>query len=294
MKTKFQLILIALFLSGSMLSAQVLTSKKGIPILPAAGDFCLGISATPILDFAGNLIKINSNNAFSSDAAWSFPGQDQAIYAKYFLEDNIAIRARLRINNSSKKEIAYSIKNQLSEMNPYLFVEDSWIHKSSNIMLSGGLEKRRGYGRLQGFYGAELTLALTGASSDIYSYGNAIDANFHTPDRTNFNNNVQGSSYVKERKTKAIAGFGIGVFAGAEYFILPKISIGGEFGWSIGTNLSNSNGEESLDAEYWGTPPGSSGGTSGVQSVTVKYGKTSFFNIGNSQTGGNLFLLLHF
>ncbi len=295
MKFKFAYISIMLFCFSSFLSGQVLTSKKGIPILPAPGDFSLGISATPLLDFAGNLIKINSNSAFSSDAAWNFTGQNQAIYAKYFLKDNTAIRARLRINNSSKKEIAHSIQNQLTNYNQFLYVEDSWIHKTSNILFSAGLEKRRGYGRLQGFYGAELSFALTGASTDSYSYGNAIDSNFHKPARTNFNSNVQsGGSFVKEHKTKAIFGFGIGAFAGAEYFILPKISIGGEFGWNIGMNLSSSNGEEFRKSEYWGIPPGAPTAMSGVQTVTVKYGKTTFFNIDNSQTAGNLFLLLHF
>jgi hypothetical protein len=297
MKKMLSLFIVVVLFGTSILNAQVLTSKKGTPILPAAGDYVIGIGATPLLDFAGNLIKINSGNSYSSDAAWNSIRNDNTVYLKYFLDDKTAVRARLRINKTSRKETSFVTKNQSPNIDPFQYVEDSWVHNTTNILISGGLEKRRGYGRLQGFYGAEVSLAITGAATDKYTYGNDLDATYTNPNRTNFNGNVIWgfpTTYATEVKTKAAFGFGVGVFAGVEYFVLPKISIGGEFGWSIGMNLSQSNGERTQDMEYWGTPPGSTSTTNGVQKVTTKGGKTSYFNIDNSQTGGNLFLLFHF
>jgi hypothetical protein len=58
------------------------------------------------------------------------------------------------------------------------------------------------------------------------------------------------------RKTNGKIGVGIRAFIGAEYFILPKISIGGEFGWGIGYQL-NTKDKSTWDAEGTSTAAGS-------------------------------------
>jgi hypothetical protein len=51
---KKSLTLLALVLGMSGAFAQDLTSKKGEPFLPEAGDWGLGIDANPFLEYAGN------------------------------------------------------------------------------------------------------------------------------------------------------------------------------------------------------------------------------------------------
>jgi hypothetical protein len=41
---------------------QTLTNKKGTPILPAKGDFALGLAASPFLDYFGNMFNGNTGN----------------------------------------------------------------------------------------------------------------------------------------------------------------------------------------------------------------------------------------
>ncbi len=45
---------------------------------------------------------------------------------------------------------------------------------------------------------------------------------------------IQGLARVTERKNGTYFTFGLRAFIGVEYFILPKISLGGEFGWGLG------------------------------------------------------------
>ena len=54
---------LAFGISGAF--AQDLTSKKGEPYLPEAGDWSIGIDANPLLNYMGNLFSGNTsiNNA---------------------------------------------------------------------------------------------------------------------------------------------------------------------------------------------------------------------------------------
>ncbi|MFZ4741823.1 MAG: hypothetical protein ACOYLE_11740 [Bacteroidales bacterium] len=289
MKKGLILISIVLFTVFSV-SAQTLVSKKGIPILPQKGDFAIGVAATPFLDFFGNIAKINSGTAFSSSAAFNALTPN-VIYGKYFLTDNMAVRGKIRIGkNSSTQTISNVIKSNLTAPATPEYVEDKWTRSTTDIVLSAGLEKRRGYGRLQGFYGAEATISIQGGQKDSYEYGNAITTDFKNPARHNFgSNNPAAGTWVTETSTSAVFGLGVGAFVGVEYFFAPKMSIGGEFGWGIGFNQGPTvAGSTEGVVEYWDNA------TSAVKSLTVPGGKTSTFNIDTKQTGGNIFLLFHF
>jgi hypothetical protein len=89
--------------------------------------------------------------------------------------------------------------------------------------------------------------------TDKFTYGNALNANPSTAVTVNSDdamsspvfgsaNNidtvpliqgVQGSARVIKRKVFPSLSLGARVFLGAEYFVLPKMSIGGEFGWGV-------------------------------------------------------------
>ncbi|MFZ4398498.1 MAG: hypothetical protein ACOYO1_00575 [Bacteroidales bacterium] len=268
------------------LKAQQLISKKGIPILPQKGDFAIGISATPFFDFVGNITKINATSAFKSSASFDFLNPDMMyIYGKYFLKDNTAIRGKIRIglNKQTKNAFVDKYGSTTGET-----IEDKWTHSSTNIILAAGIEKRRGYGRLQGFYGAETMISLMGGQYDTYVYGNDITSANTNPKRTNFNSNVSNFGYLLENKTSTVFGFGVNAFVGVEYFFAPKMSIGGEFGWGIGFNQGpNTVGTREYNYEFW------NGGS--VENKTVDDGgKVSTFTIDTKTTGGQIFLLFHF
>ncbi len=288
MKKGLILISIVLFTVFAV-NAQTLVSKKGIPILPQKGDIAIGVSATPFLNFFGNVAKINSAGPFASPAAWNWLTPN-TIYGKYFLTDNMAVRGRLRIGKSSVTQTANVLKTvQPAAPAAPEYVEDTWTRSTTDIVLGAGLEKRRGYGRLQGFYGAEATISLQGGVKNSYEYGNAIDATTPVPTRNDFGtNNPAAGTWVTEQSTGVIFGFGVGAFVGVEYFFAPKMSFGGEFGWGIGINQNPAAaGSVETITEAWD-------GVSAVTTATTPGAKTTSFDIDTQQTAGNIFLLFHF
>lgn len=84
---------------------------------------------------------------------------------------------------------------------------------------------------------------------------------------------------------------GVRAFVGAEYFVAPKVSIGGEFGWGIGFAM---NGKSKTEIESIG------GATPAVGTQEIEGNKSSSFiidtNNNNSFFGpsGTIRLNLHF
>ncbi|MFN8714651.1 MAG: hypothetical protein ACK5Z2_17520 [Bacteroidota bacterium] len=241
--------------------AQDLTSKKGEPILPEAGDYSIGIDATPFLNYFGNFIGGNGLNAAPG---WNHLNGLNTIVGKMYVTPNMAYRGILRIglnSNTSKAMIGdASVTTPPTYPNLPAMKEDVMKSSSSFIGLGAGLEYRRGKTRLQGFYGAEAFL-WTSASSSKYTYGNALSSTVtvNGGTTTNFGTNTLNDTYGNSarsitNKSGRTIGIGVRGFVGAEYFIIPKLSVGGEFGWGVGfsTTGASSNEIESVN----GATPG--------------------------------------
>jgi hypothetical protein len=212
----------AVVLGASSTFAQDLTSKKGENFLPEAGDWAISINANPLLNYVGNFFGGNGLNVAPT---FDFTASNNAIMGKYFVEDGMAYRVGLNIGFGTQTERANTAGAVAGSV-----VEDTKKTSSSGIFLTGGLEWRKGTTRLQGFYGAEVGFGFGGGSKEVYTYGNTFD--FVTlPSLTNA---VDGAVDVRENQTKGGISFGIRGFIGAEYFIIPKLSLGGEFGWGLG------------------------------------------------------------
>jgi len=252
---KKSIALVAMAFGVTSAFAQDLTSKKGEPFLPEAGDYAIGVDANPFLNYVGNFFgKQNANTA----PTWNYLNAANSIVSgKYFKDATTAYRVGIRIGYDSK-----TTKKNLSDVTetgvtyPSLPTqkEDVLKHNSSTIGLTVGLEKRKGKTRLQGFYGADLM--IWGSSvKDKYTYGQAVDgttagltavnaANSSDFSGVNGVTNIAGdanigvagqtSGRITSKKVGGGFGFGVRAFIGAEYFVAPKISIGGEFGWGIG------------------------------------------------------------
>lgn len=53
----------ALFASVTFAQEGIITNKKGTPILPQAGDYAIGVDATPFLEYFGNMFNGENFNA---------------------------------------------------------------------------------------------------------------------------------------------------------------------------------------------------------------------------------------
>ena len=277
--------------------AQDLTSKKGEPILPEAGDWAVSADATPFLNYAGNFFgKVGPNNA----PAFNFLGQNNFILGKYFKDEKTAYRVGLNIGFNSQSKSAYVPQDQPNPATPpagtpATTVTDKSKFSSTGIGLTVGIEKRKGKTRLQGYYGAELAFFIS-SQKQTNTYGNGFagtgtsPGTSPNPTSTTWYPNIDSSSVtgtqpksvstgtVSSRVTQAKSGttFQIGVrgFVGVEYFILPKMSLGGEFGWGIGLKTTGA-GSKSTEAIY-------TGNSSSV--MTTKTAGSSAFVVGTNNT----------
>ena len=212
---------IIFFLSIAALSlgAQDLTSKRGENFLPEQGEWAIGFDASPFLNYVGNLF-----NAENTSPQTMYINNLNTFYGKMYYEDQKAYRAKVRIgfNNFTNRETVMSVED------PSLELTDKEKVSSTFIGLGAGIENRRGNSRLQGLFGAEAFLWFAN-SKVTYEYGNALN----TDNQSNMNVFDPDLDDVTEISFGGTVGVQLRGFIGAEYFILPKISLGAEYGWGL-------------------------------------------------------------
>ena len=168
--------------------------------------------------------------------------------------------------------------------NPDVQVTDEWITSSTDIHLGGGLEFRRGEGKIVGVFGAEAGFLYRRTAID-YDYGNPISQVNPQPSATfwSFNNN----RYERQIEVRRDRQFGAGLngFIGVEYFFAPKISLGAEF--LLGVSYMQSYRDETT-YEYWDTVTGS------VQTRSAISEGGNFFQLETGNYGGSINLMFYF
>ena len=282
--------------------------------LPETDDWAISIDATPFLSYFGNFIGGTDANAAPT---WNFLTNNQTITGKYFVSESMAYRGSLRLGFGSigQTNMVADRSNTATpawpDAEPMLENSASW--GNTNIGLSGGVEFRKGKGRLQGYYGGELGFSIN-SSSESYTYGNALTpSTAGTPvsvdGADDFTGGALGTTLLpgvdgtgtpytgRLTEYKGGLGFGLGLrgFIGAEYFIIPKLSLGGEFGWGL---VLNTQGASSITYEAVGTEFNAT--ADAVVTRTVEGSKSSSFGFDtenvNSVFGaaGSLRLTFHF
>lgn len=309
---KLTIFVSALTLTTSMF-AQDLTSKKGENYLPETGDWAIGIDANPFLNYFGNFIGGNGDGNDNVAPSFNFQNANQTIIGKYFVSEKMAYRGALRIGMVSNKQVNV-VDNRNDDNGVVLYpnipatVENTGKFSRTNIGLTGGLEWRKGTTRLQGFYGGEFGIML-GGTKGKYEYGNQLNQNLApgfnvdvdavdgfdqdgiAGDENMMNDTYNNPARALESKT-SMFGLGVRGFIGVEYFVLPKLSVGGEFGWGL-VMMSN---KATFTTESEGIVNGNE--TKGEQ--TPEAGKTSSFGIdtdNNNTLFGNaaqLRIVFHF
>lgn len=255
---------LAVVLGASTTFAQDLTSKKGENYLPEAGDWAIGIDAVPVLNYIGNFFGKGNDNLHANNI-WNFNNPNAVITGKYFVEEGMAYRAGIRLGFGSAKssemvaDRASTAVVQFPSTVP-AEVENTMKVGGTNIGLTVGIEKRKGNTRLQGFYGADLGIMIK-SSKSTFEYGNALtqptsglNVNVDPADAmgagTNLSTDVFGNgSRILTDKSGLSFGVGVRAFIGAEYFVLPKLSLGGEFGWGL---VFQANGTRKVEMESEG------------------------------------------
>jgi hypothetical protein len=245
-----------------------ITSNRGENWLSQDGDWGLTFDANPFLNYAGNLFNGTNNNNIGDGLTWANPWF--AIQGKKLVDSNTAYRAKLRIGFGSDKNT--TLVQQAGQIDPNVTVEDVAKTGTFNLVLGGGLEKRVGSSRVVGVYGAEAYIAL-GSEKTTYEYGNALSDD--NPDQGRPTEEKQGSTF----------GFGVGVFAGVEWFCAPKVSLSGEYTWGL---MLSSTGFGETTSEGWDGD--------GVVTTTVvgPTGKNNSFGIDTGVTGASIGINFYF
>lgn len=290
---KKRVLLIATVFAASTTFAQDLTSRKGETYLPEANDWAISFDAAPFLNYAGGLLGGNS----SAPTGDYISGMPWHIRGKMFKDEKTAYRAGLRLAFGSTTETAM-IGDATATTAPTFpalpaLKEDQYKAGATDIVLSAGLEMRRGSTRLQGYYGGEFFFSMS-SMKDTYTYGNTLAATgtvVTAASSTNFGSNMTTDTYgntarITEAKTSSI-GFGLRGFIGAEYFIMPKISVGVEYGWGLG--LSSDKASATWESVDLATPA--------VGTQTMESGKNGSFGFDtdiNYGSSGSLNIIFHF
>ena len=205
-------------------------SKRGEYILPVEGDFALGINALPMVNYFGNLFNGTAGNStgfrtFTHTLVRTTP----VLFGKYYLSDKSAIRAGLLIgvyNETNRENVM--MNQQIPD--PKVTVTDIMKSTETDLGIGADYLMYRGKGRVQGFYGGGISFNYAKTKA-TYNYGNLITTEFSSPFWYDFANTTTTSGGTRILSQSGDRSYGVilsGV-VGVEYFIAPKISIGGEF-----------------------------------------------------------------
>ena len=266
------------------------TSRRGVALLPKAGDFALGIDASPFLTYLGGFLS--SSGRTSPD----FNGVNQTIYGKYFIEDDRAIRARLSLNmyNRMNKSVVRNDEEVINNpLNANATVIDVRNVSRIGVELGAGYEFRRGKGRVQGFYGGEISLGFNSGEKAKYEWANPMTEVNQAPSTTNnwatgaANSYSGASSRSIEYNPGKTFSAGLGGFVGVEYFFAPQISLGGELG--LGAKFSMT-GQNETTSESWNVSANK------LENQTVRSGRWTAqdMTLNTLASGGKIFIMFHF
>ncbi len=257
-------ILLFLLVSGSSLNAQDLMTKKGLPILPEAGDWSIGFDAIPLLEFVGSIFT----DSLHSPSASFKEGYPLTLTGMYVVSPTMAYRGIVRLGFANDKTTTYVPRSGSTNANET--VADEIKKSSANVTIGAGLQKWKGKGRLKGFYGAEAFINFN-SGKNTYTYGNALSNETPTQNRV--------------KTEKAGTGFGLGIqgFLGVEYFFSAKMSLSAQYGW--GPTLSFV-GKDEVQTESWNG--------AGVDSNIINTGKSSQVGFDNNNGSGAINLNFYF
>jgi hypothetical protein len=258
-----------------------LYSKKGVYILPQKGEIALGVDAVPFLYYLGGIFSQNHATTPTFDYGSDFGGAT-GILAKYMIAADLAIRANLRCDFGSFTDV-YVVPQSTLLYDPLApqYVNDQVTTTDHLLHLGIGFEKIRGKSRIQGKYGAEVIFGYN-KENVSYNYGNSITNDFNRPETYN-NIYFNGSERIINDYIDKGLYAGLRGLLGVEFFIGPKISIGGEFLYRWSQNRIT-------ELQYWDSS------AQQVSTVIRESDNTGYddISVGIDQLDGSINLFLYF
>jgi hypothetical protein len=269
-----KLLILAFLIPGLNMMAQmnpVLKNRRGIAILPQQKDWCIGFGANPVFNYFGNMFNAStSNNGLNA----SFAAPNKMIFAKYMKTNEMAYRVSFRLGFTNDVT-TFNVKDMTPGAATDAVVTDKQKRNNSFIGLGFGIEKRKGTAtRIQGFYGVEGLISYSSGDNINYEYGNGLEK-LDT-----------GLIRVKKLKSSSLFSIGCRGFAGVEYFIAPKFSIGAELGYGPSIGFRSASEQTTEQYDFWSTTT--------TSEVTVLSPKSTVFTLDTDNYNGIVKLLFYF
>lgn len=201
---------------------------------PKKGDFGLAFDAVPMMNFALNAVNIFGDTGQQAAGLVNWPqGFENTITLKYMMSDNLGIRTLFGANvldRTSSTFYPHPIDVADPEILPgdEIEIEDKLHESTSGFWLGGGFEFRDTlYERLQGYGGMLAVFGMSGSSSNT-QYGWAYDT-----DAADFGVIGEGTTRPLKTDSGLTSWFSARAFVGVEFFVLPQVSLGAEYGLSM-------------------------------------------------------------
>lgn len=225
-------IILTLILFGiASLKAQENSTEK--VYAPEKGDFGIGMDMSPIFRYMGNMF---TNNGTNLPPSANFINLNELFILKKFLSEKAALRLLYNFDVTTSVTRYYVNDDASNDPLSNVKVVDEMFSKTRAYGLGVGFESRRGKDRIWGYFGID---ALFYYSNNKYSfnYGNPMTVDNPNPSTWNFGNNIINIGGATGRILSYNNGAGISVaavpFIGVEFFIIPKLSIGANYGFGL-------------------------------------------------------------
>lgn len=301
-------ILLTGLLIASLCSAAVTVSakdgkeKKDVSeYLPEAGDFAISVSANPFINFVGNIFNNTVNQAIGTFGGDPYdvvdinqPAPAVSIAGKYMLTDELGLRVNLGWIHDANTQNDYVPDDAELKNNPLSGkkLTDSFITRRSGGSFSAAIEYRVGKRRVQGVFSAGLMYAFS-YDRTKYTYGNAIteinqnpSAAFQHSEVAQVPDGFSSMRYLSKFNDSPSNYAGLILSAGIEWFVAPKVSIGGEVNISALYNWTK--------ATYY-TGEGFNTISNAVETWTELESPSSHgFSFGTGNIGSNLSVTFYF
>ena len=206
-------------------------SKKNTDFLPKAGEFGIGVDATPVFNYLGNIFNNTVGNTLDLSST--------VLYGKYYLSDETAVRTALGISSTNNKTLDY-IRDDAAWLTDPLSnkqVTDTRNINNQQYFVSLAYQKFIGKSRIRGFYGAQVLCGYNSIKTN-YTYGNPMSEVNPMPS-SKYAYDASGSRVLQNITVNSFK-VGCGGIVGFEYYVLPKVCIGGE----ISLNLIYTDGKQ--------------------------------------------------
>ena len=301
-------ILLTGLLIASLCSAAVTVSakdgkeKKDVSeYLPEAGDFAISVSANPFINFVGNIFNNTVNQAIGTFGGDPYdvvdinqPAPAVSIAGEYMLTDELGLRVNLGWIHDANTQNDYVPDDAELKNNPLSGkkLTDSFITRRSGGSFSAAIEYRVGKRRVQGVFSAGLMYAFS-YDRTKYTYGNAIteinqnpSAAFQHSEVAQVPDGFSSMRYLSKFNDSPSNYAGLILSAGIEWFVAPKVSIGGEVNISALYNWTK--------ATYY-TGEGFNTISNAVETWTELESPSSHgFSFGTGNIGSNLSVTFYF